>query len=401
MQVFFLVVGEKDDLPPRIGKIEEDAGVIRHEAVRGVQKRVRLIPAVKRADVAEAVERDAGGNVVVHLRKDHGVVIEPAVQLEEHLLDVGALRRIVFLVQGAAPGRHIDNDLFIRASDLRTHARTALHVEEGAVARVRPEDILPLEHIVEHIVPLHHLKGKAVRVQQVVRHQHVALGVAELVRRADDAPAHLLQRRAVPCIQVDLALLFDEEGSERRVVDDIPAGREQLAVLPRVDAHRRHPVAAQPADRILHAGQVVFGGRNVDLQMRIGRVCAQLAQDVKRIAQNALTVIGLQQDGVRVDLPFFIPAHIMVARTKERAFPRTLQRFAQRLHAFGNLCDMFIHSTIASTTLFAASPSSSGQNCARKALTLSSAPYRALRHTAAASASSSRTISPGSRSGSR
>ena len=145
-----------------------------------------------------------------------------------------------------------------------------------------------------------HLVRVVVRREQVVDAEEVAHHVAGVHRAARHVVAHRLERRAVPRVEVHLAVALAELRRERRVVDQVLRGRQRGVVGGRLvldEAHSR--VAGELAD-----GRRVL----VDLLQRphvpqVAQVAGreQAAEDRLGVAEHAVAGERLVEDGVLVD----------------------------------------------------------------------------------------------------
>jgi hypothetical protein len=108
----------------------------------------------------------------------------------------------------------------------------------AVVARVALFDDGPAVDAAELVCRLVHLVGhERVRRQQVVGGDEVADDVRGCQSAVFDVVAHALQGRAVPRVEVHLAVALAEVRRERRVVDQEVAGREGAEVPGRSVAH--------------------------------------------------------------------------------------------------------------------------------------------------------------------
>jgi hypothetical protein len=167
--------------------------------------------------------------------------------------------------------------------------------------RIALFDHNPLEVTVELVrLLVHHLGHERVLREKVVRRHEVAQGVGRLARPVRHVEAHGLEGSAVPGIEIDLPGTLGELGRERRVVDEVLAGRQSPVVGRRVALHERD--AGVTGEFFLHAGTEVRPVQHPDVtKMREVRRTTELPKDRFGVAQHTATGERLVEHRVVAD----------------------------------------------------------------------------------------------------
>ena len=142
----------------------------------------------------------------------------------------------------AAPSRHVGKGFLAVHSVLLPHRRCRIFIPEYRVARVPAQDHLSRIEVVQVVIFHHVIHRIAVRVQKIAAVQEIALHVAHILNAHRHFFAEGLQRRSVPCIQIDLPFTADKIRWEAHVIYKVSARCQNLLVFSRAERDKLHTV---------------------------------------------------------------------------------------------------------------------------------------------------------------
>ena len=305
--IFLAVIGKKDDRFPGVGKIIKNAGIICDQRTAQAETLIGIPLRRKGPDMAVTIKIFASVEERMKFDQQYFVIVKAFIPYPQMTVQNIHILPVIYAVHQTPEGWQIHDDLFPLQS--LCSQKPAL-----PLSRFTVEDIIPGISFMknrtsvksgQHIGAGHHLFHEAVWKNQVIGIQQVPENVTHAHRFRPVVPSHFLQRRTMPCIQIDLSVFFYESSRESGIVHQVPGLAEGFIIGQRPCAHSAgnpDPVSAEfSPDLVLRASV----NRKHQCKFSVG-VFLKFFQNRKDIALQRFSAAGFQKDHVFLQFCFFI-----------------------------------------------------------------------------------------------